>query len=78
MAFGRLNYVLLLVGVVIILIGYGLLAGKGSDETAFNPDIFNGVRTKVAPVVILLGFVWTIVAIMFRPRKAKGDGGTTD
>lgn len=70
-AFGLLNYVLLAIGVVLIIVGYALMAGKGSDETTFNADIFNALRTRVAPVVVFLGFVWTIATIMIRPRGKK-------
>ena len=69
-AIPRQNYKILLVGIVLIITGYLLMIGGGSDDpTKFNPEIFNTQRITVAPVVCLTGFIIIIVAIM---RKAKG------
>lgn len=78
-AFGRLNYAMLVVGVLVVIAGYALMAGKGSTATSFNPEIFSPVRIKVAPLVVLAGFVWTMLAVMVRSRGARkdkeGEGG---
>ena len=76
-AFGRVNYILLAVGMAVVIIGFLLMSGSGSNETAYNPDIFSTRRIKVAPVVCLIGFVSMIYAIVHRP---KGDNTvkTTD
>lgn len=66
-AFGRMNYILLAVGMAVIVIGFLLMSGDGSSETAYNPDIFSARRIKVAPVVCLLGFVSMIYAVVHRP-----------
>ncbi len=68
--FGRLNYILLIVGIVVLAIGYVLLSGGGSDDpNVFNYDMFNSRRLVVAPIVIVCGLLLEIVAIMIRPRK---------
>ena len=65
----RENYKILLIGIALIVIGYLLMIGGGSDDpNKFNPEIFNTQRITVAPIVCLVGFVTIIVAIM---RKAK-------
>ena len=59
---------LLAIGVVIVIIGFLLMSGSGSTETAYNPDIFSVRRIKVAPVVCFLGFVSIIFAIIRKPK----------
>lgn len=69
-AFGKENYRLMLIGVAIIIIGYLLMIGGGSeDPNVFNPEIFSPRRITVAPVVILIGFVFEIYAIMKKPKE---------
>lgn len=66
-AFGRMNYILLAIGMVVIILGFVLMAGSGSNETTFNADIFSAQRIKVAPVVCFLGFLFMIYGIMHKP-----------
>lgn len=68
LAFDRVNYIMLVVGMVIVVIGFILMSGSGSTETAYNPDIFSARRIKVAPVVCLIGFVSMIFAVMHKPK----------
>ena len=64
--FGTFNYILMGVGIVVLLIGYVLLSGGGSDDpNVFNSAMFDSRRMVVAPIMIVLGFVIEIVAIMF-------------
>ena len=68
-AFGRENYILMIVGVLVIVIGNLLMIGGGSDDpNVFNPEIFSFRRITLAPIVILLGFVIEIYAIMRKPK----------
>ena len=68
-AFGRLNYILLAVGMAVVIIGFLLMSGSGSTDTAYDPDIFSARRIKVAPVVCLLGFVSMIYAVVYRSKN---------
>ena len=68
LAFGRMNFILLAVGMLVVIIGFILMGGSGSTEEAYNPDIFSAKRTKVAPVVCLLGFVSMIYAVVHKPK----------
>lgn len=70
-AFDKKNYILLAIGMVIIITGLILMAGEGSQEGVFNPEIFSARRIKVAPVVSLTGFVFVIYAIMHKPSFNK-------
>jgi hypothetical protein len=68
-AFDKMNYLLLVVGMIIVVIGFLLMTGPASTETAFEPDIFSARRVKVAPVVCLFGFVSMIYAVVRKPKN---------
>lgn len=69
-ALNRENYKLLAIGFGIIILGFILMAGGGSDDpTKFSEDIFSFRRITLAPIVVLLGFAFEIYAIMHRPKK---------
>ena len=53
-AFDKVNFILLAIGMAIVIIGFLLMTGPASSETAFEPDIFSVRRIKVAPVVCCL------------------------
>ena len=68
--FGKQNYLIFIAGVVLIVLGYLLMIGGGSDDpNVFNPAIFDSQRITIAPMVCLVGFVTVIVAIMWRPKS---------
>ena len=68
-AFDKVNYILLAIGMAIIIIGFILMSGGGSDEVAFNADIFSIRRIKVAPAVCFFGFIFMIYGIMHKPKQ---------
>ena len=67
-AFDKVNFILLAVSMVVVVIGFLLMVGPNSSETAFEPDIFSVRRTKVAPVICLIGFISMIYAVVRKPR----------
>ncbi|MBO4397943.1 MAG: DUF3098 domain-containing protein [Bacteroidaceae bacterium] len=73
LAFGKINYLILLLGIAIVVIGFVLMSGDGTTEEAFNPDIFSATRIKVAPVVCLVGFLTVIAAVLVKPRNNDND-----
>jgi hypothetical protein len=68
-AFDKVNYILLAVSMAVVVIGFLLMIGPNSSDTAFEPDIFSARRIKVAPVVCLLGFVLMIYAVVRKPKN---------
>ncbi len=68
LAFDKVNFVLLAVGMLVVILGFVLMSGSGSTETTFDADIFSATRIKVAPVVCFLGFISMIYAIARRPK----------
>ena len=68
--FEKKNYLIMLVGILVILIGFGLMAGGGSDDPAvFNEAIYNFRRIRLAPTVVLIGLAIEVYAIMANPKK---------
>ncbi len=67
LAFGRMNFILLAIGIVIVIVGLILMSGGGSTSEAYDPSIFDARHVKVAPVVTFIGFISIIFAIMHKP-----------
>ena len=70
-AFGRMNYILLAVGMLVVVIGVILMGGSSSTEAAYDPDIFSARRIKVAPIVCLLGFVSMVYAVVHKSKDKE-------
>jgi hypothetical protein len=70
-ALGKENYIFLTVGFAIIIIGFLLMVGGGSeDPNVFNGDeLFSFRRIVLAPLVVLFGFIFEIWAIMKKPKE---------
>lgn len=65
----KLNAILIAIALVVIVIGFALMAGAPSGATEYNPDIFSFRRITVGPMISLFGFLVMIVAILYKPRK---------
>ena len=70
-ALSKENYILLIIGFAIIVLGFILMIGGKSDDPAiFNEDeIFSFRRITLAPIVVLIGFIFEIWAIMKKPKS---------
>lgn len=68
LAFGKTNFVLLGISMLVVIIGFILMSGGESTDTMYDPEIFNTMRVKVAPVVCFIGFVSMIYAIVYKPK----------
>lgn len=77
-AFDKVNYILLAIGMAIVVLGFILMSGGSSTETAYNPDIFSVRRIKVAPVVCLFGFLSMIYAVMRKPKDSAEEKSGDD
>lgn len=68
--FGKENYLILGVSLILIILGFYLLSGGGSENPyEYSPDIFNARRLYVAPIVLLLGYGMVIYAILKKPGQ---------
>lgn len=72
--FGKQSYRLLILGLVLITLGFILMSGgNSSDPNVFNEEIFNHRRITVAPILILAGYVIEIFAIMKKPKSKNEE-----
>jgi hypothetical protein len=70
-AFHKENYIIILAGVAVLVIGYLLMIGGGSDSPKdFNPEIFSAQRVTIAPITLLIGFGIVLYGIMKKPKQA--------
>lgn len=68
--FGKRNYIIMLIGLVIIALGFVLMAGGGSDDpTVFNEEIYSKRRIRIAPTLVIIGLAIEIYAILANPKK---------
>lgn len=78
LAFTRKNFILLAIGMAIVILGFILMAGAGSTEEAFNPDIFSTRRIKIAPATCLIGFILMIVGTLYPAGKKESDSSNNE
>lgn len=71
LAFDKMNFILLGIGMIVVIAGFLLMSGSGSAEGTFDPDIFSARRIKVAPVVCFLGFIFMIYAVIRKPKDKE-------
>jgi hypothetical protein len=68
-ALGKENYKLMAIGFAVIVVGFILMVGGGSDDPeVFNPEIFSFRRITLAPLLLLFGFLFEIYAILKKPK----------
>ena len=73
LAFDKVNFILLAIGMAVVILGFILMSGSGSTEQAFNPEVFSTMRIKVATVVCFVGFVSIIYAIIRKPKDINTE-----
>ncbi len=68
----KVNYLLITLAIALIIIGFALMSGGGSDDPQqFNEAIFSSRRIVVAPIVCTIGFVLMGFGIMYKPKQSK-------
>ena len=67
--FGKRNYQFMIVGLGCIALGFFLMSGGGSDDpNVFNNEIYNFRRIRLAPFLVVFGFIIEVYAIMKNPN----------
>ncbi len=71
--FGKENYKWMLIGLVVLVIGFFLMAGgKSEDPTKFNADeVYSFTRITLAPLLLIIGFAIEIYAIMIKSKDVE-------
>jgi len=70
---GMENYKFIILGCVIVVLGFILMSGGGTD----NPNEFNGEelfsfrRITLAPFFVILGYVIVLYGVMKRPKVSE-------
>jgi len=65
MVFGKMNYALTLVSLVVLVIGFALMTGR--------TDIYNTTKITVAPIVVIIGFIIGLAAIFYREKNGQDE-----
>jgi hypothetical protein len=68
--FSKENYIIMIAGVAVIILGFALMTGVANDNPAVFPreEIYSFRRITLAPITVLLGFAIEVYAILKRPR----------
>lgn len=68
--FGKKNYIVMIIGLLVIALGFIFMAGGGSDNPeVFNEEIYNWQRIRLAPTLVIVGLGIEIYAILLNPNK---------
>ncbi len=77
--FGKKNYLFMVIGLAVIALGFFLMTGYDAntrpdgtfDPNYWNEGIFSWRRIRLAPFLVILGFIIEIYAILLNPNKAN-------
>ncbi len=69
--FGRINYILMVAGILVMVVGFLLMTGgEPSDPAVFNADEkYSFTRITLGPIVIMLGLVIEFVSILVKAKE---------
>lgn len=68
--FKKSNYLIMIVGIMFIGLGFLLMSGGGSeDPNIFSTEIYNFRRIRLAPSLVLIGFGIQVYAILYKVKK---------
>jgi len=70
--FEKTNLRWMLIGVVVMALGFILMAGgKSSDPNVFDKSkVYSTTRITIAPIIILAGLVIEIIALFRQPKNS--------
>lgn len=70
MPFKKMNYILLVIGLAFLILGFILMIGGGStDPDVFSEKMYDFQRLTLSPILIVIGFIIEIFAIMWRKKE---------
>lgn len=69
--FDRTNYIIMIAGIVVILLGFALMSGGATTDPNVFPkeELYSFRRITLAPLVVMLGFGIEVFAILKRPKS---------
>ena len=71
LSFTKDNYLWMIIGAVVIIVGMMLLSGGRSTNASIfdKTEVYSFRRITIAPIVILLGFGIEVFAILKKPKS---------
>ena len=68
--FERKNYIILMFSILLISLGYFIMSGgESQNPLIFNNEIYNFKRIRLAPLLVIFGFVFALFSIIYSKRK---------
>lgn len=68
--FNKRRYRFLILSILIIGIGFVLMSGgESNDPDIFNNEIYNFRRIRLAPLMVISGFILCIFSILYKDNK---------
>ncbi len=68
--FKKKNYLIIIIGVIFLVIGYFLMSGGSQKPDEFKTDeIYSFRRITLAPIVVIIGYVIVMVGILKKPKE---------
>ncbi len=67
--FSKINFLMMGGCLALIIIGFLLMSGGGTNGTDFNPEVFSTRRIVVGPLLAFLGFLLMAFSIIWKPKK---------
>lgn len=74
----KINFIIMGIAGLMIVLGFVLMAGGGTTDGSFNPEVFSTMRIVIAPTMAFLGFVLMGVGIMWPSRDKDVDAGVNE
>jgi DUF3098 family protein len=70
--FDKGNYMWMLIGIGVMLLGWALMAGGASkDPTIFNKnEVYSPMRITIAPILIIAGLAIEVFALLRNPKNS--------
>lgn len=62
--FDRKNYIIMILSICLIVIGFCLMSGPSCTMEHFNPEVFSTQRIAIAPTICFFGYLLMIIGII--------------
>ena len=68
--FNKRRYKILFISIFVIALGFIIMSGgESSDPNIFNDEIYNFRRIRLAPLMVVLGFILCVFSILYKDKK---------
>ena len=68
--FNKRRYRILFLSILVIALGFIIMSGgETSDPDIFNHEIYNFRRIRLAPLIVLSGFILCIFSILYKDKR---------